>query len=102
MRQSMRSLTGILRYPSAFLPLAMSLAALALVLYHLAFVGTAPQADEGTAAHIWQLLMVGQLPLLLFFAVKWLPRAPKPAAGVLALQLGAVLSSLAPVYLLHF
>jgi hypothetical protein len=41
--------------------------------------------------------MAGQLPVLLFFAVKWLPRAFKPALGVLALQAGAVLASMAPV-----
>jgi hypothetical protein len=31
--------------------------------------GTAPQPDEGTAAHIWQILMVAQIPLVMFFAI---------------------------------
>jgi hypothetical protein len=33
------------------------------------------EADEGTLAHLWQLL-AGQIPVLAFFAIKWLPRAP--------------------------
>jgi hypothetical protein len=78
----------------------MSIAALGAVLYHIARFGTAPQADEGTAAHIWQLLMAGQLPVVAFYAIKWLPLAPGTAWKVLALQFGAALGALAPVYLL--
>jgi hypothetical protein len=76
----------------------MSLTALAVVLGHIAIYGAAREADEGAAAHIWQLLMAGQLPVVAFFAIKWLPRAPKAALGVLALQAGAVLVSMAPVF----
>ena len=43
-----------LKRPSAFLPLAMSFAALATVLVHVAVFGVAREADEGTAAHIWR------------------------------------------------
>jgi len=86
------------RQPSAFIPIAMSLAALVTVLYYAARFGTAPQPDEGAAAHIWQLLMAGQLPVVAFYAVKWLPRAPRTALQVLALQACAALAALAPVY----
>ena len=44
--------------------------------------------------------MGGQLPLLAFFLIKWLPRAPKAALSVLALQILAALAAMAPVYLL--
>ena len=91
---------GALRQPTAIIPLAMSFAALAVVLGHIAVSGVAREADEGTAAHLWQLLMAGQLPVLLFFAIKWLPRAPKQTLGVLALQAGAALASMAPVFFL--
>lgn len=101
MSRSFRSFVSILMRPSAIFPLAMSLAALALVIVHVSLYGAAPQTDEGAAAHVWQLLMAGQLPLLAFFAVKWLPRAPRPAAGVLALQVMAAISSLATVRLLN-
>jgi hypothetical protein len=95
------SFTGIVRKPSAFVPLAMSLTALGVIGVAAMFGHLVPQPDEGTEAHIWQLLMAGQLPVLAFFAVKWLPRAPKQASCVLALQVAAVLAALAPVYLLH-
>ena len=54
----------ILKQPSAFLPIAMSLGALTTVLTYVALNGPAPQADEGTAAHVWQLLMAGQVPFV--------------------------------------
>ncbi len=93
---------AILKNPSAFLPLAMSFGALATVLIYVAIFGPAPQADEGTAAHIWQILMAGQIPIIVFFAFKWLPRTPKEALLVLVLQGGAALMALAPVLLLRF
>ena len=92
----------ILKNPSAFLPLAMSFGAFATVIIYVAIFGTARQTDEGTAAHIWQMLMAGQLPIIIFFAIKWLPRTPKEALLVLVLQGSAVLMALAPVYLLRF
>jgi len=89
-----------LRRPSAFLPIALSLAALATVLIRIAFVGTAPEPDEGAAAHVWQLLMACQPPIVLYFALRWVPRAPREALPVLALQIVAILAALAPVFLL--
>jgi hypothetical protein len=87
--------------PSAWLPLAMSLAALALVLGHVAMFGAGREADEGTAAHLWQLLMAGQLPIVAFFAIKWLPQTPRQALLILALQALAALAALAPVFLFN-
>jgi hypothetical protein len=48
----------------------MSLIALALVLGHVALFGVVHQADEGTAAHLWQFLMAVQVPIIAFFAIK--------------------------------
>ena len=90
----------IIKKPSAFLPVAMSLAALAVVLLHVATFGAAHEADEGAAARIYQLLLAAQLPVLLFFAVRWMPRSPKQAAQVMVIQAGAVIAALAPVYFL--
>lgn len=89
-----------LKQPSALIPLAMSLAALALVLSHIAAVGVAREADEGTAAHLWQLLMAGQIPVVAFFVIKWLPRHPRQALLVLALQAAAGVAAAVPVFLL--
>ena len=69
---------------------------------HIAFFGTARQPDEGTAAHLWQFLMGGQVPIILFFAIRWLPQAPRFALLVLALQAAAAATALAPVYLLNW
>ena len=91
----------MMKKPSAFLPVVMSVAALAVVLAHVAIFGAAREADEGTAAHLWQLLMAAQLPLLAFFAIRWLPRNPKQAIRVMALQAGAAVAALAPVYFLN-
>ena len=92
----------LLKHPSAFLPLGMSFAALATVLVHLALHGIARQADEGAAAHIWQLLMAGQSPIVAFFAIRWLPQTPRQALPILALQVGAALAAMTPVFLLHW
>ena len=92
----------MMKHPSAFLPVAMSFLALVTVLAFVALHGTAPQADEGAAAHIWQLLMAAQVPIVLFFAIKWLPRSPRQAAPILGLQIGAALAAMAPVFLLHW
>ncbi len=90
-----------IKLPSALLPLAMSVAATMLVLGNITIYGVVRDTDEGAAAHIWQLLIAGQLPLVAYFAIKWLPRTPRSALPVLALQAGAALIALAPVYLLH-
>jgi hypothetical protein len=91
---------ALARKPSAFLPLAMSLVAIALVAGVVAIYGVVKDPDEGTAAHIWQLLMVGQLPFLAIFAIKWLPRERGAAATVLAINFVAVLAAAAPVWFL--
>jgi len=90
-----------LKRPTALIPLTMSIAALSLVLGHIAIFGAARQADEGAAAHVWQLLMAGQIPVIAVFAIKWLPRTPGPALLVLGLQAVAVLAAAAPVFLLN-
>ncbi len=88
----------LLKRPSALIPISMSIAALAVVCGYAAIYGLARQPDEGTAAHLWQLLMAGQVPVIAFFAVKWLPRNFKQGLLVLALQLGAALSAAFPVW----
>jgi hypothetical protein len=73
---------ALLKRPSALIPVAMSVAALATVAGYVAMFGTARQADEGAAAHLWQLLRAGQVPVVAFFAIKWLPAEPGRALPV--------------------
>lgn len=89
---------ALLKRPSAFMPVAMSIAALAIVLGYAVMFGTARQADEGTAAHLWQLLMAGQVPVVAFFAIRWLPTQPRQALLILALQVAAALAAMFPVW----
>jgi hypothetical protein len=91
---------AIVKHPSAFLPLLMSSGAIAMIVLFIALHGTGPQADEGAEAHISQLLMAGQLPIVLFFLIKWLPQSPYGVAVVLTLQIVAALAAIVPVYLL--
>jgi hypothetical protein len=83
-----------IKHWSALLPLVLSVAALALVLGHVASGGVR-EADEGTAAHLWQLFMALQLPLIGLFAFIWLPRSARPALAVLALLMAVVLANFA-------
>jgi hypothetical protein len=101
MHSSSNSLRAVIAKPSSLLPVAMSLTALAMVLSTIAIHGVVREADEGTVAHLWQILMAGQLPIIAYFAIRWLPRAPRPSLGVLALQAGAALASTAPVFYFH-
>ena len=100
------SFTTMIKRPSAYLPVAMSLTALTVVLIAatpalIAHTHIPHDPDEGSIAHIWQLLMTVQMPIVLFFAIKWLRRAPSQTLRVLALQAGAWLASCAPIYFLH-
>jgi hypothetical protein len=98
----MKSIVPSMKQPSAFLPIAMSLAALAITLGDAAIFGVVHEADEGAVAHIFQLLMVVQIPVVAFFAIKWLPRDPKETLRVLALQAGAALAAIAAVFFLGY
>jgi len=104
MNQSSIPFMAVTKRPSAFMPMAMSLIALTLVLGHIGSDliqsgRVLREADEGTVAHLWQLLMAAQVPILAFFIFKWTPRAPRPALQLLALLVGAVLANIAVVFL---
>jgi hypothetical protein len=106
MERDPNSFGAVMRRPSAFIPVAMSLACLAMMLVAIA-IGLIihnpihHEHDEGALAHLFQLLMTVQWPITLFFVVKWVRRAPRQTLGVLALQAGAWLAACAPVYFLH-
>jgi len=91
----------IIRKPSAWIPIAMSMAAIVLLFSYLALFGNVQNEDEGTAAHLFQFLMGGQLPIILFFTIKWLPQKPKQTLIVLALQFFAAALAFAPIYILE-
>ena len=77
---------SLLKQPSAWIPLVMSLAALTLLLGYVAIFGIVHNQDEGAPAHLFQLIMLAQLPVVAFFAIRWLPKRPKQSLLVLGLQ----------------
>ena len=79
----------------------MPTAALILVWAHVAIYGVVHETDEGTAAHLFQLLMVVQVPFALYFTVTWLPEKPGPTLAVLGLQAAIVVAAFAGVYFLE-
>lgn len=93
--------TSLIRKPAALIPLTMAVVALSMPFIYVAMHGLVYQEDEGAAAHLWQLLIVAQVPFVAFFAVKWLPRAPKQALMILALQAGIVFAAFAAVFIME-
>lgn len=92
---------ALMRQPAGFLPVTMSIGAFAMIVWFVAVHGVVHQPDEGAQAHLWQLLVAGQVPLMAYFAFRWLPGAPRPALLVLALQVAAVLLlAVAPLWAL--
>lgn len=96
----MRMSISIIKKPSALLPLAMAFAAFVLVIGHFAVYGNTHDPDEGAAAHVFQLLMVLQVPLVAFYTVKWLPRNPREVLLVLALLAALWVAAFSGVYFL--
>lgn len=94
------TLRSMLKRPSAFVPLIMSGLALATLAVAFASHGLQRQPDEGAAAHIWQLMMAGQLPVMAVFALRWIPKSPRQGAAVLGMQIFLALCAAAPVLIL--
>src|SRR3954447_6114287 len=87
---------------SALLPIGMSLSAIGVLVAALLYGwGVSTTGDEGAAAHLWQLLMAGQIPVIAYFALRYLSQAPREGSIVLAAQLAAGVAAAAPVFLLH-
>ena len=89
--------TVLIKQVSAWLPIASSGVACVAVLTQILVGGAARATDEGAAAHIWQLLMVGQVPIIAFFLFRWLPQAPARTWRIVAVQVLAALVAIAPV-----
>jgi hypothetical protein len=71
---------------SAIAPIVMSLVAMAVILL----------PDQGNAIQVFNLLLMGQAPVVAFFAMKWLPRDPARSLQVLGVQALAAALALVP------
>ena len=100
-------MNSMIRKPSAWIPVVLSLIMLATILgviirmqiLHLPIVH---EADEGVMAHLFQIWLVLEAFLILFFAVKWLPERPRQAVLVLIIQIIAVFVTCFPVFYFGF
>jgi hypothetical protein len=92
---------SLLKQPTAWIPIAMSLFALAMIVVYVAIFGIVQNEDEGTPARLFQLIMLGQLPIAGYFAIKWLPKRPIQALLVSALQAVAWIIPIATIVYLE-
>ncbi len=90
---------ALLKRPSGFLPLVMSSAVLLAIVASI--LTGVHDSDEGTAAHLFQIFIPLQVPIIAFFGLTWMPRSRRAALEVLALQIGLALVPVAIVFLLH-
>jgi hypothetical protein len=91
----------LLKRPIAFMPLLISAGFLIAFLIGLAQGTLVRQPDEGTEAHLFQILMPLQALIIAAFAISWLPKLPKAAAQVLCLQSSGLIAVLVVVYFRH-
>ena len=94
------SLGSLLKKPSAFIPLVLSGIALVIVVVASTVLGAARRQDEGAAAHLFQMLIVLQVPIALYFAYCWFPNYPRQTVLVAVLQIAAAALACAPVLIL--
>src|SRR3989442_11343814 len=98
MGRTMPARSSPLKHWSGWLPIAIPVFLFLLALRYVAINGLLRQADEGTEAHLFQLLMPVQLAVMAYFALTWLPRSPRGTLPVLALQAIAAAAVFAAVY----
>ena len=86
---------------AANMPPILSLLAFALVLMSVATGWGQVPGDEGAAAHIFQLLIVAQLPFIVTYIMTANWRRRGPVMTRIALQLAALVLAVAPVAYYH-
>src|SRR5947207_14108881 len=83
---------SLLRRPSAWLPITLALIVLAAWAISIVVMGLPkPEPDEGTAAHLFQVCLVTEALMILFFSLRWLPERPAAALAVMVVQILLVL-----------
>ena len=83
-------------------PIAMSVVAIAILTLALTTGwGKGPPGDEGAAAHLWQLLVGLQVPLIVVYLATADWRRPLGVAAILGLQILALALAMTPVALLR-
>lgn len=82
---------------SGFAPIVLSLLAFGVVIVAVITGWDKGSADEGSAAHIFQLLIVSEVPCMLLFIVTAEWKRVSRVAGLIGIQAVALVLALAPV-----
>lgn len=85
----------------AIVPVVMSLLALSLVLVVVTTGWERGLKDEGAAAHLFQLLIVGQVPFVMAYLITANWRRLFEVAKPIAAQLGALVMAIGAVTFFH-
>jgi hypothetical protein len=89
-RQKINRISGIV-------PIVLSLMAFGVVMVGVLTGSEKGNADEGSLAHIFQLLIVAQPPFILVFVATAEWKRVARVAGLIALQAAALVLAFAPV-----
>lgn len=80
----------------------MSAAALAFTISYVCLFGVSKEPhDEGLPVHVFQLLMGGQIPIILYFIFSQLSKKPREMVHILIIQIVVFIIAFAPVYFLE-
>lgn len=93
---------SILKKPSAWIPIALTVTIIAMMaLYFAKVIPPEPPGDEGTMAHSFQLWAVLEFISVVIFAAKWLPSKQQEAWKIIALQIALAIIPFAIVWFLE-
>ena len=84
-----------------WIPIAMSVAAIALLIVAFTTGWERGSKDEGVVAHSWQLLVGLQVPLIVAFVATANWRRAPGVLGILGLQVLGLVLAMAPVAILR-
>lgn len=80
----------LIKRPSAFVPVLMSITAIIILLYNIMIVGVEQKQGEEIVTGIYEILIIWQLPVIAFFAFKWGSQNFKNGLIVLLIQILAI------------
>lgn len=94
-------MTKTLKIPSAWIPLALTVAILCTFALVASTHGLHPEQDEGTPAHLFQLWVVLEVCFIAFFAYRHAFHEGKQPRQILALQIALALVPFILVFSFH-
>jgi len=85
---------ALIKHPTAWLPMGMSVAILALVLSMVTTLGVMQYSGSGATSQMFQFWIAAESSMIAFFGFKWIPQMPLEAQWVM---LGQILFALIPL-----